>query len=237
MKAIKFGLVLGALMLAGIGAAEAQALKVGRTPPLPGQVLFQTNVIQAVAKDAGLQITFVDMPFGDLQQALVDKKIDIIASVLTPTPERAKLVDFSQSYGSYRDVGLFLASDTKTYKTLADFKGVNVDVTRGAFYVDPLKAAGANVTLVEVTDQGIADVEAGKVAGYFTVGPTATFLLPTHPKLRIVDSYPPMLASDVAFSVQKGNTALLAKINASLTKLKADGSVKKMAQEASYSYP
>ncbi len=92
-------------VLTSLGTANAQqVLKVGVSPITPGVPPLGRDAIQLIAKDAGLQIQLTEMPFGDLVQALVDKKIDIISSLVSPTPERAKLIDFCAPYASYRDV-------------------------------------------------------------------------------------------------------------------------------------
>jgi polar amino acid transport system substrate-binding protein len=48
------------------------------------------------------------------------------------------------------------------------------------------------------------------------------------PESRLVDSYKPTIVGTVAIGVRKGDTELLAKINASLAKLKANGTVDKI---------
>ena len=48
------------------------------------------------------------------------------------------------------------------------------------------------------------------------------------PEARIVESYKPTMIGSVGIGVRKGDTELLAKINASLTKLKANGTVEKI---------
>jgi polar amino acid transport system substrate-binding protein len=48
------------------------------------------------------------------------------------------------------------------------------------------------------------------------------------PDLKLVNSYQPLLQSVDAFSVRKGDSELLNKINISLAKLHANGTVKKI---------
>lgn len=46
--------------------------------------------------------------------------------------------------------------------------------------------------------------------------------------MHVVEEYEPLLKEDVAFGVRKGNKDLLDKINASLTEMKEDGTLKKI---------
>ena len=48
------------------------------------------------------------------------------------------------------------------------------------------------------------------------------------PEARIVESYKPTMIGSVGIGVRKGDTELLAKINTSLAKLKANGTVEKI---------
>jgi len=48
------------------------------------------------------------------------------------------------------------------------------------------------------------------------------------PELKLVKSYQPLLQSVDAFSVRKGDNELLNKINTSLAKLHANGTIKKI---------
>ena len=46
--------------------------------------------------------------------------------------------------------------------------------------------------------------------------------------MRLVDSYKPATVGSVGIGVRKGEAALLGKINASLAKLKANGTIEKI---------
>ncbi|MGY4472483.1 ABC-type amino acid transport substrate-binding protein [Bradyrhizobium sp. LB9.1b] len=48
------------------------------------------------------------------------------------------------------------------------------------------------------------------------------------PEVRLVDGYKPVTVGSVGIGVRKGETALLGKINASLAKLKANGTIDKI---------
>lgn len=231
-------MVIAALSFAIAGGSVAQpVLKVGSTTagqPMSGLDPktkqwegVAVELLLAVSKDAGLQVEFQPMTFAELQPALIDKKIDIIASGYGPTPPREKVVDFTQPYWSFRDMLVVPIDDTKVYRSPADFKDMSIATPRGSSYVNGLKEAGANLTLVATPPDGLIELEAGRVAGVVDNGLQLAYRLrgDLHPGLKIVSSYSPVQEGKLAFAVQKGNTELLGKLNASLTKLRADGTV------------
>jgi polar amino acid transport system substrate-binding protein len=230
--------LLAALTIAFSNASFAQqALRAGSTTagqPMSG-INPQTKefegvaveLLKAVAKDAGLELQFVPMNFAELQPALDDNKIDLIAASYGVTPARLKLVDFTEPYGSYRDVLIVRADDQKTYRFTADFKGMSIATSKGSAYVGALKEAGANLTLVNTPPEAISELEAGHVAGIVDNGLQLTYQLRSnaHPSLKIVDSYQPIQEAKLAFAVRKGANDLLAKVNPSLKKLQDNGTV------------
>jgi polar amino acid transport system substrate-binding protein len=242
MKTVMTAVAACVLAFGLAGACEAQqVLKVGSTAngqPTSG-INPQTKqwegvaveVLMAVAKDAGLQLGLKPMTFAALQPALIDNRIDIIASGYGVTPAREKVVDFTEPYWSFRDLLVVPVTDTKAYHSPADFKDMSIATPKGSAYADGLKKVGANITFVASPPEAISELEAGHVAGVVDNGLQVAYRVrgDAHPKLKIVDSYTPIQPIRLAFAVRKGNTALLAKLDASLTKLLADGTVKSIA--------
>lgn len=233
--------IVGILManaLATPSLAQAQVtIKVGITPagqPASGLNAqtkapegFAVEIMQAIAADAGLAIEFQPMPFGDLQRSLLDRKIDAIAGSFGITPERQKVVDFTHAYGRYQDRLLVRASDTGTYKSVADLKGKKIATSRGGSYVKPLEEAGADVSVSAMLPESIVKLEAGSVEGIVENELQLNHLLRARGKtgFRLVDGYQPILTGHLAFAVRKGDADLLVKLDGSLAKLEANGTV------------
>ena len=233
--------IAGALVVslwAAVAAAQAQTLvKVGITPAgQPASGLnqetkapegFAVEIMQAVSADAGLSLQFQAMPFGELQQALIERRIDAIAGSFGITPERQKAVDFTHPYGSYRDVLIVKASNAGAFRSVADLKGMKIATSRGSSYVKPLEDAGAEISLSATPPESIAKLQAGSVEGIIDNGLQANFLLRSsgNTGLRTVASYQPILVGHLAFAVRKGDADLLMKIDRSLSKLEAAGTV------------
>jgi polar amino acid transport system substrate-binding protein len=228
------------LALASLGNAQG-VLRVGSTTagyPVSG-FNGQTHkwegiaveLLAAVAKDAHLEIEFQPLVFAQLQPALLERKIDIIAAGYGITPAREKIVGFTAPYWTVRDVLVVPVEDTKAYKSHADFKGMSIVTPKGSAYVAGLQDAGAKVTLADSPPLVLAELEAGRVAGAVDNGLQVAYRLRenAHPKLKIVDTYTPFQVTKVAFAVRKGDNDLLARLNASLAKLQADGTVRSIA--------
>ncbi|MCB1539485.1 MAG: transporter substrate-binding domain-containing protein [Hyphomicrobiales bacterium] len=115
----------------------------GVNPDTSAPVCFAVDIMLAMAADAGLNVYFRPMTFGELQQSLLGTKIDIIAGTFGIMPERQKVVAFTQSRGAYNDVLFVKASDRCSYGSVADLKGKKIDRSRRGSYVKPLEVAGA----------------------------------------------------------------------------------------------
>lgn len=231
------GVLLGSAMATTSRAVAATTMKVGITPagqPASGLNAqtkapegFAVEIMQAVSADAGLTVEFLPMAFGELQQSLLDKKIDAIAGSFGITPERQKVVDFTHRYGSYQDRLLVKASNSGAYKSVADLKGMKIATSRGSSYVKPLEDAGADLSLSAALPESIAKLAADSVDGIVENELQLNYFLRTSGRtdFRLVDGYQPILVGHLAFAVRKGDADLLAKLDRSLAKLEVSGAM------------
>lgn len=82
---------------------------------------FDVDMMQAFAKDLGVQVEFLDTKWDGIIPSLMAGKFDLIVSGMTITPERAQVVLFSEPY--YKaGLKLLLKPDlASSIKTLSDF--------------------------------------------------------------------------------------------------------------------
>jgi len=59
---------------------------------------FDIDIAREIAKALGVKLKVEDIAFDGLIPSLLTKKIDLIAAAMTITPERAKVVSFSDPY-------------------------------------------------------------------------------------------------------------------------------------------
>lgn len=240
----RFGLAaVAALAIAVAAPASAQqVLKVGSTPTgIPFTFLdTKTNSIQGimvdlvteVGKDAGFNAQIEPMQFSALIPSLTSSKIDIIAAAMFITAPRKEVVDFSDPIYTYGEGLVVPKSDTKAYATQDDLKGETVGAQVGTAFVDALKKSGlfADVKAYDTIPDILRDVNTGRLKAGYADYPILAYNLKQggFPEVRLVDSYKPATVGSVGIGVRKGEAALLGRINASLAKLKANGTIDKI---------
>jgi polar amino acid transport system substrate-binding protein len=230
------------VLTAAMPASAQKVLKVGSTPTgVPFTFLdTKTNSIQGImvdliteiGKDAGFQVQIEPMQFSTLIASLTSNKIDIISAAMFVTPARKEVIDFSEPFYSYGEGLLVPKSDTKTYAKQDDLKGEVVGAQVGTAFVDALKKSGlfSEVKAYDTIPDILRDVNAGRLKAGFADYPILAYNLKQggFSEARIVESYKPTTIGAVGIGVRKGDTELLVKINTSLAKLKANGTVEKI---------
>jgi polar amino acid transport system substrate-binding protein len=224
------------------GAWAQQALKVGSTPTgAPFTFLdTKTNTIQGlmvdliteIGKDAGFSVAVEPMQFSTLIASLTGNKIDIISAAMLATAARKEIIDFSDPVYSYGEGLVVPKGDSKNYAGAEDLKGEVVGAQVGTAYVDALRKTGlfAEVKVYDTIPDILRDVNTGRLKAGYADYPILAYNLSQgmFPEVRLVTSYKPMTVGTVAIGVRKSDHELLAKINASLAKLKANGTVAKI---------
>jgi polar amino acid transport system substrate-binding protein len=234
--------VAASILGAAAPALAQQTLRVGSTPTgVPFTFLdTQTNTIQGImvdliteiGKDAGFEVKVEPMQFSALIGALNSNRIDIISAAMYITPPRKEVIDFSDPIYTYGE-GLFVPKgDTKDYASLEDLKGFTVGAQVGTAYVEPLKKTGyfPEVKIYENIPDIMRDVNSGRLKAGFADYPIVAYNLQQgrFPDARLVRSYKPQVVGSVGIGVRKTDKELLQKINTSLAKLKANGTVSRI---------
>jgi polar amino acid transport system substrate-binding protein len=234
---------VAALAIAAVVPASAQqVLKVGSTPTgVPFTFLdTKTNSIQGVmvdliteiGKDAGFAVQIEPMQFSTLIPSLTSNKIDIISAAMFISAARKEVIDFSEPFYTYGEGLLVPKTDGKAYTSQADLKGEAVGAQVGTAFVDALKKSGlfSEVKAYDTIPDILRDVNAGRLKAGFADYPILAYNLKQggFPEVRIVETYKPTTVGSVGIGVRKGDAELLGKINASLAKLKANGTVDKI---------
>jgi polar amino acid transport system substrate-binding protein len=229
------------LAAAAPGSAEP-VLKVGSTPTgVPFTFLdTKTNSIQGImvdliteiGRDAGFQVQIEPMQFSTLIASLTSSKIDIISAAMFATPARKEVIDFSDPVYSYGEGLIVPKADTKNYVAAEDLRGEVVGAQVGTAFVDALKKTGlfGEVKAYDTIPDILRDVNAGRLKAGYADYPILAYNLKqgSFPEVRLVDSYKPTIVGTVAIGTRKGDQELLSKINTSLARLRANGTVDKI---------
>jgi polar amino acid transport system substrate-binding protein len=243
MKTHITGLLVAAALALSLAPAQAQTtLKVGSTPTgTPFTFLdTKTNTIQGVmvdivtevGKDSGFAVTIEPMQFSTLIAALTSNKIDLISAAMYITPARREVVEFSEPIYSYGEGLIVPKTDSKDYKAFEDLKGETVGAQVGTVYVEPLKKTGlfTDVKVYDTIADIMRDVNTGRLKAGFGDYPILAYNVKqgNFPELRLVTSFKSTITGSIGIATRKNDAELLKKVNTSLAKLKANGTIDKI---------
>jgi polar amino acid transport system substrate-binding protein len=226
-------------LTAAATASAQQVLKVGSTPTGAPFTFLDTktnsieglmvDLVTAIGKDTGFSVQIEPMQFSTLIASLTANKIDIISAAMLATAARKEVIDFSDPVYTYGEGLIVPKTDTRNYVAAEDLKGEVVGAQVGTAYVDALKKTGlfAEVKVYDTIPDILRDVNTGRLKAGYADYPILAHNLKQggFPEVRLVDSYKPATVGTVAIGVRKGDQELLAKINASLAKLKDNGTL------------
>jgi len=131
---------------------------------------FDVESMDWIAKKMGFKIKHQPMDWDGIIPALTAKKIDIIASGMSATEERAKIVNFSIPYYEVTQVLLVKGDDATPFADLLK-TGKKIGVQRGTvtnkLLEEMSKKEGYKFELVlyDSTDLSMEDVKIGRIAG------------------------------------------------------------------------
>ena len=143
------------------------------------------------------------------------------ASSWTITPERAKVVDFGDTYLSANQA-ILAKKDNTAVTDLASLKGKTIAAQRAA--VGALVAAkvpGATVLRFQNNDDAFNAVAQGRADAAITDFPVVAYAAAQKPTLRVTGEIPGNLGLGLMFP--KTSTALTATFNKGLAEIKANG--------------
>ncbi|MGG1617662.1 ABC transporter substrate-binding protein/permease [Paenibacillus sp. NRS-1782] len=194
---------------------------------------FDVDIANEIAKDLGAELVIEDMSFDSLLPALQSGRVDLVLSGMTPTDERRKSIDFSDVYYHSKQVIMVRPEDKDKYPMMAALKGEKIGAQKGSIQEEiAQKVPNSSVTsldkisdlVLQLRTQRInAVVIEDTVAKGYTLDGTVT----------LAKAVPEDEGAETAVGIRKGNAELLASVNKTLTRLKADGSIEKFSTEAS----
>lgn len=249
MKILNHLLALAVAILVSAGAAHAQrTLKVAYTPfnvPIvfaegataenyrkldPKADLARgafIDLLKAVAGGAGLSMELVPLVAGDHGAALLKGDIDILTAGAR-TPELDAAAVFSGPTYTYAEGLVVKNGDSRPYRTYEDLRGEVVGAQRGTPSAVALQKIGifAALKLYESGAEleqavGNGTIKAGFDSSIY--GALAREQQDKSAGWHVVASYKPSWIVRTALGARKMDEAILKKLDASLAKLKADG--------------
>lgn len=226
--------ISAALTLATLGASVSHAqdnvLRVGTDATFPPMEFvdngkrtgFDIELMEAIAKNMGKQIEWVDIDFKGLIPGLMSKRFDMAVSAIYITDERKKVVDFTDPYYAGGLV-VMVKDNNAAIKKLTDLDGKKVSVQVGTKSVSYLAEKFPKVQRVEVekNQEMFNLVDIGRADAAVTGKPAAYQYVRTRGGLRVLDEQ--LTTEEYGMALRKDTPELTKAVNASIAKLKADG--------------
>jgi len=208
----------------------------GAYPPfdmvIDGQLAgFDIDMGNEIAKRMGVKIKWEKIDFSGIIASLTSKRVDLLITAMTKTPERAQRIGFSVSYYE-TGIAAALKPGVKidSPKDLAG-KVVAVQVgTSGERYIrDNFGSVVKELKVFNEFPLAFADVEAGRADAVVNTLPVVRYNASRRGnKLAIAG---PWTSTEGGINVRLEDTALMAEINRHLEALKTEGFLAKLDQK------
>jgi polar amino acid transport system substrate-binding protein len=186
---------------------------------------FDVDLVDLVAKDLGVQQKIFDTPFEGIQsgEALNSKQCDVAAAAMTITDTRKQNMDFSDPYFDAEQA--LLVKSGSNMADLASLRGKKLGVqqgTTGEEYATKNKDANG-YEIVQFEDLALQEtaVKTGQVDAAINDNGVFYSFAKQNPDTRVSTEF--VTGDKYGIGIQKGNTALLQKVNESLKKARESG--------------
>lgn len=191
---------------------------------------FDVDVLKAIGKDQGFDVTFINQPRSQLFDSLASGKQQIAAACLGINPERLEKSEMSNPYVSAPNV--IMTKDDLSPKTLKDLEGLTVAVQEGSYSATSLQGIAVKELKAEKTlFNAFRDFASGKVQAVVGDAGALSYWAKQNPELKVHTAiYDTTEDVRVGFAVKKGNTELINRINQGLANIRADGTYDKIYQ-------
>lgn len=186
---------------------------------------FDIDVISAIARNQGLKIKVVNVPWSGIFAALNNGDVDLIISGVTINDKRKQSYDFSNPYFAAHQ--LIALSKGSTVASLKDLTGKKVAVVNASTADDIVSRefgkTNPNIRRFESTPLIISELAGGGVDAAVGDNGVIAYRVSQQPGLKTLDdkSFP---EEGFGIVVKKGDKALQDKLNAGLAAIRADGS-------------
>lgn len=192
---------------------------------------YDIDAAALIAREMGVKLELIPVSSTNRIPYLTTGKADLVISSLGKNPDREKVIDFTNAYAPFFN-GVFGPADTKVAGP-ADLAGKTIAVTRGSVEDLELSKIAPSTAVIKRFEDNNTTLSA-YLSGQTQLAATGnvvaaalnerTKLRPLTPKFLIKNS-------PCFVGVNKGETALIARINDILAKAKKDGSLNQIAMK------
>jgi polar amino acid transport system substrate-binding protein len=191
----------------------------GKQPPMnainkDGQLMgFDVDLARALATAMKVKLEIKIMPFGKLEAALQDDKIDMIISGMGITPGRTELASFVGPYMMSGKSLLTKDSVLANAENSAQFnrKDLKLVALEGSTSSSFIRSATPESTLIEVEDYntGVAMVISGDADGMVADMPACVLAVMQHPDAGLRTLSRPITVEPIGIAISKNDPQFL----------------------------
>ncbi len=186
---------------------------------------FEIDLVKEIGKRLHKDIEFKNMPFGTLLPSLQLGSIHVIASGLTATPERSKMVLFTEPYVENNPL-VILSLQSAPAKKLTDLPSKQVLVNEG--YTADLYMSnipGLHLTRLKTVADAFLALKSGRASAFVTAKNTLKPFFNQYGSDEFYVSEIPGTDENTSMAVAPQYPELLKEIKATLVTMKEDGSL------------
>ncbi len=230
LKLMALALTLQVLAFAALGQESGTPLRFVGNSKIPPILFTQdekpvglvVDLAYAVAEKAHLSIRVEAMDWPEAQSLVAAGKADALLQI-NPTPEREKLYDFSDILLESR-FHIFRKNTRLDIQSLASLYGKKVGVEAGGFPAQYLKEhEQIHLVVLPNWKAGFDMLKTEQIDAVFVDRWVGEYELYLNSIEGVIVVEPPVVTNYSRIAVKKGNTELLARINAGLKEIESDG--------------
>lgn len=190
---------------------------------------FDVDIAQAIGKSLGVKVNFVKVDELTRISFLQNGRIDLAAASISETQQRAKQVDFSETY--FFSTKSFLVKKGGTIHSLQDLVGKTVGADRGsnapAQWNDWLSHHGspapANVVLFSDKHAAESAVAQGSVSGWMEDYEIVASFAKNDPSVEVLNTPEPFGTKMDGIAMHKNDSDLRLAVNTALQQITSSG--------------
>ena len=192
---------------------------------------YEIDVVRAVAREMNKKVDFKNISFDGLIPALQSGKVDMSASGMTATKERAEKILFAAPfYETKLSVVTPVGSDLHSVEDVKNSGEVAVQV--GTVAADYAKSKDMQIRQFDHSADIIMELKAGGAKAGILDKPAADYFVANEGKGKFVDfDIPDSQVQYFAFGFKKDNTALQKEVNAAIKTLKDNGTLNELHEK------
>ena len=183
---------------------------------------FDIDFMDAIGKEIGYEVHWVNMGFDGLLPALQVKKVDAVIAGMSQTPERQKAVDFSMPYMFTKSEHYVIVNENSPIVKKEELKDKKVGVQIGTIQEEFTIALGGIPQIYNAWTGALMDLQQDKISAVIIADVSGNAYLENMKGLKkvdiVIDSQP---GASIAF--RKGEPDLVKAVNEAILKLRDDG--------------